>query len=116
MDWAYGIRYGLTEIERCHDLTTRLLKQRKRVQDPSLLSTKNLHEVKHWVEPGVRLAVMTLTRTNINSHPDLVHYGWGQWDPDEETRQDDRFQQLLLHLDFRIRFLDDKRLRRLHVV
>ena len=30
----------------------RLLKQRKRVQDPSLLSTKNLHEVKHWVEPG----------------------------------------------------------------
>ena len=106
----------MAQIERRHNLATRLLKQRKRVQDPSLLSTKNLHEVKHWVEPGVRLTVMTLTKTNINSHSDLVHYGWGQWDPDEETRQVDRLQQSLLHWDFRFRFLDDKRLRRLHVV
>ena len=68
-----------------HDLA-RLLKQRKRVQDPSLLSTKNLHEVKHWVEPGVCFALVTLIRTNTNPSSDLVHYGWGQWDPDEETR------------------------------
>ena len=31
---------------------TRLRKQTKRVMDPSLLKTKNLHEVKHWIEPG----------------------------------------------------------------
>jgi len=36
--------------------------------DPSLLKTKNLHEVKHWIEP------------------ELVSYGWGQWNLDEEAR------------------------------
>ena len=30
----------------------RLRKQVKRVMDPSLLKTSNLHEVKHWIEPG----------------------------------------------------------------
>ena len=40
-----GVLWNIKQIAR-------LLKQRKRVQDPSLLSTKNLHEVKHWVEPG----------------------------------------------------------------
>ena len=30
----------------------RLRQQTARVMDPSLLKTKNLHEVKHWIEPG----------------------------------------------------------------
>ncbi len=30
----------------------RLYKQTARVMDLSLLSTTNLHEVKHWIEPG----------------------------------------------------------------
>jgi hypothetical protein len=30
----------------------RLYKQTARVMDMSLLNTTNLHEVKHWIEPG----------------------------------------------------------------
>ena len=34
------------------ELIIRLRKQIKRVMDPNLLKTNNLHEVKHWMEPG----------------------------------------------------------------
>ena len=36
--------------------------------DPSLLKTSNLHEVKHWIEP------------------ELVSFGWGQFDYQEEAK------------------------------
>ena len=45
----------------------RLRKQVKRVMDPSLLKTSNFHEVKHWIEP------------------ELVSFGWGQYDFEEEA-------------------------------
>ena len=35
------------------ELIIRLTRQIKRVMDPNLLKTNNLHEVKHWVEPGL---------------------------------------------------------------
>ena len=39
----------------------------KRVMDPSLFKTSNFHEVKHWIEP------------------ELVTFGWGQYDFEEEA-------------------------------
>jgi len=50
------------------ELVFRLRKQIRRVMDPSLLKTKNYHEVKHWIEP------------------ELVSFGWGQYDFNEETK------------------------------
>ena len=46
-DWVSDLR-GQNQSYNC----CRLRKQTKRVMDPSLLKTKNLHEVKHWIEPG----------------------------------------------------------------
>ena len=43
-----GVSIFLCSLE----LVFRLRKQIRRVMDPSLLKTKNYHEVKHWVEPG----------------------------------------------------------------
>ena len=43
-----GLCLALTSFELCY----RLKLERGRVKDPSLEKTKNLHEVKHWIEPG----------------------------------------------------------------
>ena len=43
---------GLGLVACSIELIIRLRKQIKRVMDPNLLKTNNLHEVKHWVEPG----------------------------------------------------------------
>ena len=50
------------------EICIRLRKQVKRVMDPSLLKTSNFHEVKHWIEP------------------ELVTFGWGQYDFQEEAQ------------------------------
>ena len=50
------------------ELIIRLRKQINRVMDPNLLKTNNFHEVKHWVEP------------------ELISFGWGQFDMDEEAK------------------------------
>ena len=50
------------------ELAAGLRKQIRRVMDPALLTTTNLHDVKHWVEP------------------ELVSFGWGQFDMEEESR------------------------------
>lgn len=55
--------------------------------DPNLLVTKNLHEVKHWVEPGGHVCGLfwgVFFLLILSS--DLVNYAWGNWDTDEETR------------------------------
>ena len=90
---------------------TRLRKQTKRVMDPSLLKTKNLHEVKHWIEPGTYVRpyhileifciklhwIVNDTFQSFTKSPtdfssililslELVSYGWGQWNLDEEAR------------------------------
>ena len=44
-----GVSIFLCSLE----LVFRLRKQIRRVMDPSLLKTKNYHEVKHWIEPGL---------------------------------------------------------------
>ena len=46
---------GLGLVACSIELIIRLRKQIKRVMDPNLLKTNNLHEVKHWVEPGKEL-------------------------------------------------------------
>ena len=43
---------GVALVASSMELIIRLRKQIKRVMDPNLLKTDNLHEVKHWVEPG----------------------------------------------------------------
>ena len=43
---------GLGLVACSIELIIRLRRQIKRVMDPNLLKTNNLHEVKHWVEPG----------------------------------------------------------------
>ena len=37
-----------------------------RVMDPSLLKTSNLHEVKHWVEPGEAVTSCQMYHLNLN--------------------------------------------------
>ena len=44
---------GLGLVVFSLELMIRLMKQIKRVMDPNLLKTNNLHEVKHWIEPGI---------------------------------------------------------------
>ena len=44
---------GVSIFLSCLELVFRLRKQIRRVMDPSLLKTKNYHEVKHWIEPGL---------------------------------------------------------------
>ena len=43
---------GLGLVVFSVELIIRLMKQIRRVMDPNLLKTNNLHEVKHWIEPG----------------------------------------------------------------
>ena len=43
---------GLVLIAFSVEMCLRLRRQIKRVMDPTLLKTSNLHEVKHWIEPG----------------------------------------------------------------
>ena len=59
-----GISFLLCSLE----LVMRLSRQIKRVMDTSLLKTSNLHEVKHWIEP------------------ELISFGWGQYDFEEEAK------------------------------
>ena len=59
-----GISFILCSLE----LVMRLSRQIRRVMDTSLLKTSNLHEVKHWIEP------------------ELISFGWGQYDFEEEAK------------------------------
>jgi len=59
---------GLGLVVFSVELIIRLMKQIRRVMDPNLLKTNNLHEVKHWIEP------------------ELVSFGWGQFDMQEEAK------------------------------
>jgi len=59
---------GLLLVFFSVEICIRLRKQVKRVMDPSLLKTSNFHEVKHWIEP------------------ELVTFGWGQYDFQEEAQ------------------------------
>ena len=59
-----GISFLLCSLE----LVMRLSRQIRRVMDTSLLKTSNLHEVKHWIEP------------------ELISFGWGQYDFEEEAK------------------------------
>ena len=59
-----GMGLGVSSME----LIMRLRKQIKRVMDPNLLKTNNFHEVKHWIEP------------------ELISFGWGQFDMEEEAK------------------------------
>lgn len=59
-----GLSFLLCSLE----LVMRLSRQIRRVMDTSLLKTDNLHEVKHWVEP------------------ELINFGWGQYDFEEEAK------------------------------
>jgi len=59
-----GVSFLICSLE----LGMRLSKQIKRVMDPSLLKTNNYHEVKHWIEP------------------ELINFGWGQYDFNEEAK------------------------------
>ncbi|XP_059091802.1 uncharacterized protein LOC131887255 isoform X2 [Tigriopus californicus] len=54
----FGVVLMLCSIEIC----SRLIKNIKRVQDPEIDRAKNLHHVKHWIDPA------------------LIPYGWGQED------------------------------------
>ena len=64
-----------------------------RVMDPSLLKTSNLHEVKHWVEPGEALTSCQMYHLNyllsINML-ELISFGWGQFDYHEEAKMLDQ--------------------------
>lgn len=44
----FGFLVLLFSIEIC----VRLRKNAKRVKDPSIDKLKNLHQIKHWMEPG----------------------------------------------------------------
>ena len=49
---------GLGLVVFSLELMIRLMRQIKRVMDPNLLKTNNLHEVKHWIEPGTSLDLL----------------------------------------------------------
>ena len=44
---------GMYLLASSMELVFRLRKQIDRVMDPNLLETNNIHEVKHWIEPGM---------------------------------------------------------------
>ena len=56
---------GLGLVVFSLELVIRLIKQIKRVMDPNLLKTNNLHEVKHWIEPGTAQALVSFTNLAI---------------------------------------------------
>ena len=57
-----GMGLGVSSME----LIMRLRKQIKRVMDPNLLKTNNLHEVKHWIEPGILWSLQSYTVNKNN--------------------------------------------------
>ena len=75
---------GLVLIAFSVEMCLRLRRQIKRVMDPTLLKTSNLHEVKHWIEPGGT----DLYTSSYNEFVllELISFGWGQFDFDEEAR------------------------------
>ena len=96
---------GLGLVVFSLELMIRLMRQIKRVMDPNLLKTNNLHEVKHWIEPGTRQALLHLTQKILcksysfqiycfnkwsnaknNIISELVSFGWGQFDMEEEAK------------------------------
>ena len=58
------ILVGLSFLVCSMELVMRLTKQIRRVMDPSLLKTSNYHEVKHWIEPGIKEEHCILTAYN----------------------------------------------------
>lgn len=96
----FGVILMLCSIEIC----SRLIKNMKRVKDPEIDRAKNLHQVKHWMDPGnlesfinnrhtlgaqwklIQLEVLQ-SRSVLWLHAlfsALIPYGWGQ----EEDYQD----------------------------
>ena len=61
------------------ELVFRLRKQIDRVMDPNLLETDNIHEVKHWIEPGMPEIESQPIITAILLHLELICYGWGHY-------------------------------------
>ena len=74
-----------------------------RVMDPSLLKTSNLHEVKHWVEPGEAVTSCQMYHLHylltVNmfytiyqklTYSELISFGWGQFDYHEEAKMLDQ--------------------------
>ena len=61
-----------------------------RVMDPSLLKTSNLHEVKHWVEPGEAVTSCHLNDLLSINMLELIAFGWGQFDYHEEAKMLDQ--------------------------
>ena len=61
-----------------------------RVMDPSLLKTSNLHEVKHWVEPGEAVTSGHLNDLLSINMLELISFGWGQFDYHEEAKMLDQ--------------------------
>ena len=61
-----------------------------RVMDPSLLKTSNLHEVKHWVEPGEAVTSKLSTIYYLSTCSELISFGWGQFDYHEEAKMLDQ--------------------------
>ena len=60
-----GLSFSACSLE----LVVRLSRQIRRVMDPSLLKTSNLHEVKHWIEPGqLLLELQTNHRQSFPNH------------------------------------------------
>ena len=63
------------------ELIIRVRKQIQRVMDPNLLKTNNFHEVKHWIEPGEGSIIVWQV---YRSFEELVAFGWGQFNIEEE--------------------------------
>ena len=71
------------------ELVFRLRKQIDRVMDNNLLETNNIHEVKHWIEPGIAELVFQPVITDISYTVELICYGWGHYQVGRE--KDDSF-------------------------
>ena len=77
---------GVSIFLSCLELVFRLRKQIRRVMDPSLLKTKNYHEVKHWIEPGLSDWLQIVLTLHDIILLEFVSFGWGNYDFNEESK------------------------------
>lgn len=72
-----GVMFGAFTIETCMQLRLNM----KRMTDKDIDNIKNLHHIKHWIEPGKYDSGFS---SNFNKHfnefPDLIPFGWGHDD------------------------------------
>ena len=66
-----GLSFSACSLE----LVLRLSRQIRRVMDPSLLKTSNLHEVKHWIEPGQLYIIELQTKVHTKEAPTMA-FSW----------------------------------------